>query len=79
MPEDIVFGPTDKGTLRPNMKLLQKKRNVFKPIKLPDFGWDITLLENMSPDNLIILFTLYYIPEIIDLIIEKTNEYMQKP
>jgi hypothetical protein len=79
MPEDIVFDPTDRGALRPNMKLLRKKRDSFKPIELPDFGWDIILLENVSPGNLIILFTLYYTPEIIDLIVEKTNEYVRKP
>jgi hypothetical protein len=78
MPEDIVFDPTDRGTLRPNTKPLQKKRDAFKPMELPDFGWDITLPENASSDDPIILFNLYYTPEIIDLIVEKTNDYMRK-
>jgi hypothetical protein len=33
------------------------------------------LLENVSPDNPITLFTLYYTPEIIELIVKKTNKY----
>jgi hypothetical protein len=79
MPEDIVFDPTDKGTLRPNTTLLQKKGDAFKPMELPDFDWDITLPENVSLDDSITLFILYYTLEIIDLIVEKTNEYMRKP
>jgi hypothetical protein len=39
----------------------------------------ITLLEYISPNDPIILFTLYYTPEIMDLIVEKTNEYTRKP
>jgi hypothetical protein len=37
MPEAIVFDPTDKGTLWPNTKLLLKRGDTFKLIKLPDF------------------------------------------
>jgi hypothetical protein len=48
-------------------------------MQLLDFDWKITLLENVSPDNPITLFTLYYMPEIIHLIVEKTNEYVRKP
>jgi hypothetical protein len=79
MPEDTIFDPTDKGILRPNTKPLQKKGDIFQPMQLPDFGWEITLLESASPDDPITLFTMYYIPEIIDLIVQKTNDYMQTP
>ena len=48
-------------------------------MELPDFGWDITLLENASPDDPITLFTMYYTLEIIDLIVENTNKYIQEP
>jgi nitric oxide reductase large subunit len=48
-------------------------------MQLPQFGWEITLPEDVSPDNPITLFTIYYTPEIIDLIVEKTNGYMRKP
>jgi hypothetical protein len=45
---------------------------------LPEFGWEITLPENASPDDPITLFTMYYTPKIIDLIVEKTNDYVRK-
>jgi hypothetical protein len=48
-------------------------------MQLPDWDWEITLPENASPDNPITLFTMYYTPEIIDLIVEKTNQYLRKP
>jgi hypothetical protein len=75
MPEDTVFDSTDKGTLRPNEDPIRKQGGTFKPIQLPNWGWEITLPENASPDDPITLFTMYYTPEIIDLIVEKTNKY----
>jgi hypothetical protein len=42
-------------------------------MKLPDFEPEIYLPNYMSPDNLIIIFTLYYTPEIIKQIIKSTN------
>ena len=79
MPEDTVFDSTDKGTLRPDAKPLRAKGDAFYPMKLPDFGWEITLPENASPDDPITLFTMYYTPEIMDMIVEKTNEYVRQP
>ena len=79
MPEDTVFDSTDKGTLRPNKDPLHKQGSTFKPIQLPQFDWEIDLLEDTSPDDPITLFTMYYIPEIIDLIVKKTNEYRREP
>jgi hypothetical protein len=79
MPEDTVFDFTNKGTLRPNSKPLRTKGDAFYPMKLPDFGWEITLPEHTSPNDPITLFTLYYTPEIMDLIVEKTNEYAREP
>ncbi len=38
MPKDTIFDSTDKGTLRPNAKLLRTKGDTFKPMELPDFG-----------------------------------------
>ncbi len=69
MPEDTVFDPTDKGALRPKAKLIRKKGDSFEPMQLPYFDWEINLPENFSPDDPITLFTLYYTPEIIDLIV----------
>jgi hypothetical protein len=79
MPEDTVFDPTDKGTLRPNSPPLRTKGDAFIPMKLPDFSWEITLPENTSPDDPITLFTLYYTPEIMDMIVKRTNEHARKP
>jgi hypothetical protein len=76
MPKDTVFNSTNKGTLRPNTKPIRKKGDVFKPIKLLNFAWEITLLENTSPDDSITLFIMYYTPEIIDIIVKKTNNYL---
>jgi len=38
MPEDTVFDPTNKGTLRPNAKPLRKKGDTYYPIDLLAFG-----------------------------------------
>ena len=79
MPEETIFDPTDKGTLRPNAKPLRKKGDAFFPMNLPDFSWEITLPEEVSIDDPITLFTMYYPPKIIDLIVEKTNQHIRKP
>ena len=75
MPDDTVFDSTDKGTLRPNEDPLRKQGSAFKPMQLPQFDWEINLSKYTSSNNPITLFTIYYIPEIIHLIITKTNEY----
>jgi hypothetical protein len=36
---------------------------------LPEFGWEIILPENVSFDDPIILFIMYYTPEIIDIMV----------
>jgi hypothetical protein len=48
-------------------------------MELPDFGWEITLLEDVSIDDPITLFTMYYSPKIMDILVNKTNEYRRKP
>jgi Transposase IS4 len=79
MLEDTVFDSTDKGTLRLDAKPLRVKGDAFYPMKLPDFDWEITLPKNTSPDDPITLFTMYYTPEIMDIIVEKTNDYIREP
>jgi hypothetical protein len=32
MPEDTIFDSTNKGTLRPNVKLILKQGDTFKPM-----------------------------------------------
>ncbi len=44
-------------------------------MNLPDFGQEITLLEDMSIDDPITLFTMYYPPRIMNIVIKKINEY----
>ena len=48
-------------------------------MQLSNWDWEINLPNNVSPDDLITLFTLYYTPEIVDLIVEKTNSYLREP
>ena len=79
MPEDTVFDSTDQGTLWPNEDPLGTKGDAFKPIQLPNWDREIILPENVSPDDPITLFTMYYTPEIIELIVKKTNEYPREP
>ena len=76
MLEHTIFHPTDKGTLRPNEDAIYKTEKAFKPIQLLDWDWEVMLLEDVSPDDPITLFTMYYTPEIIDLIVKKINEHM---
>lgn len=75
MPDNVEFDPTDKGTLRPNDKALTKKGDRFIPMKLPDFDHEIKLPNCASPEDPISLFTLYYTPEIIDWMVDKTNSH----
>jgi hypothetical protein len=79
MPELTVFDLTDKGTLRPDKAPLESKGDEFVPMKLPYFNLEINLPENTSPDDPIILFSIYYMPEIMDMIIKNTNNYARQP
>jgi hypothetical protein len=78
MPEDTKFDLTNKGTLRPYAPPLCNKGDTFKPMQLPNFDWEINLYKDTSPDDLIMLFIMYYTLQIIDLIVEKTNSYVRK-
>jgi hypothetical protein len=69
MSEGTVPDPTDRGTQRPNAPSLQSKGDNFIPIDCPDFEFKITLPINVSADDPITLFTLYYTPKIIELIV----------
>jgi hypothetical protein len=69
MPEDTVFDSINWGTLWPNAKPLRKKGDMFYPIDLPEFGWEIIFLENVSSDDPIILFIMYYTLEIMDIMV----------
>jgi hypothetical protein len=77
MLENTVPDPTDQRTQRLNAPPLQKKGDKFISLECPDFEAKITLLIDVSPDNPITLFTLYYTPEIIDQIVRHTNNAPQ--
>jgi hypothetical protein len=79
MPELTSFDTTDKGTLRPDEELLESAGDKFVLIKLPYFSWEIYFPEDVSLDDFITLFTIYYTPEIMDIIIKNTNNYARKP
>ena len=79
MPEFTVFDPTDKGTLRPDKEPLESIGEKFVPIKLSHFDWEIHLPEDISPDDPITLFTIYYTPEIMDMIVQNTNNHAREP
>jgi Transposase IS4 len=79
MPEDTIANTTDPGTYWPKAPALKTKSDHFEPMKLPDFEPEIHLPDHMSPDDPIIIFTLYYTPEIIEQIIESTNLNSRQP
>jgi hypothetical protein len=79
MPENTITNTTDPGICWPKVLVLKTKSDHFEPMKLPDFKPEIYLPDYMSPDNPIIIFILYYIPEIIEQIIESTNLNSRQP
>lgn len=44
MPEETIFDPTDRGTVRPNTKPLHKKGDGFYPMQLSHFRWESYVL-----------------------------------
>lgn len=79
MPEGTKFDSTDSGTLRPNAEPISSVGDAFNPMNLPHFYPEITLPDTASPDDPITLFDLYYPPEIIDQLVQRTNNYIRKP
>jgi hypothetical protein len=79
MRENIENDPTDSATKRPNSPLLKKSGSHFIPMELDDFGYEITLPDHVSPDDPISLFTLYYTPELVEKIVQYTNQYQREP
>jgi hypothetical protein len=79
MVELTVFDSTDKGTLRPDKEPLELTGDKFVLMKLPHFDWEIHLPENVSLNDPITLFTIYYTPEIMDMIVQNTNNHAREP
>jgi hypothetical protein len=76
MSEDIQNGPATK---QPNSASLRKAGSTFIPMEILGFWYPIHLPESASPDDPKSLFTLYYSPEIIDQIVDYTNECFREP
>jgi hypothetical protein len=75
MPKGVINDLTDKGTKRSNAKLIITTAHKFFLMYLPDFDFEIIFPDNVSPDNLISLFTMYYTLEIVKQIVQYTNDY----
>jgi hypothetical protein len=69
MSEGTVPDLMDRGTQRLNAFPLQSKEDKFILINCPDFEFEITLFMDVSADNPITFFTLYYTPKIIESIV----------
>jgi len=79
MLETTEADSTNLGTRIPNAAPLKTKGDSFEPIKLGDFGPEIRLPKNVSPNDPIALFTMYYSPEIMDYLVENTNLNLRQP
>jgi hypothetical protein len=69
MTKNIINDLINKGTKRLNTKPLLKARHKFILMVLLYFDFKITFLNNVSLDNLIFLFIIYYTPKIINIIV----------
>jgi hypothetical protein len=69
MSKGVINNPTDKGTKRPNAKPIITTAHKFFLMYLLDFDFEITLLNNVFPDDLISLFIMYYTLEIVEQIV----------
>ena len=78
MPKDTVFNPTDLGTLRPNEPPIPKAGAAFQPLETDDRPTHIHLPDGVTPLDLYSLFKLYYLLEIIERIVDATNQYTRK-
>jgi hypothetical protein len=56
---------TNPRICRPKITSLKTKNNYFKPMKLLEFVTEICFFNHISANDFIIIFILYYIPEII--------------
>ena len=65
MPEDIKYNLIDKRTLRPKAPLIINRGSYYEPMEISDLEVEICLLEHVSPNDPITIFTLYYSLEII--------------
>jgi hypothetical protein len=78
MTEGIIADTTDNGTLRPNATPITSHGTNFTPMVLPDFDLQISLPYHALHSNPFSIFALYYTPQIVDLIVQYTNQNPRK-
>lgn len=79
MPENTRADTTDSGTRRPDAPEISGQGTKFIPMKIPRRYFKIHLPEGVSPNDPISIFLLYYPPKIIDIIVQRTNEFNREP
>jgi hypothetical protein len=79
MQEHVQNDPTDAATKRPDSPPLKRAGSAFVPMNIPDFPYDIRLPADASYDDPISLFQLYYSLEIIQQLVDYTNNYIREP
>jgi hypothetical protein len=69
MPEGVINDLTNKGTKRLNAKPIITAAYEFFLMYLSDFDFEITFSDDVSLNDLISLFIMYYISEIVKQIV----------
>lgn len=77
--DNVENDPTDPATKRPNSPPLKSAGSEFIPMDIPEFGYEIHLPEDVSCDDPISIFDLYYSPEIMAQIVQYTNDVEREP
>ena len=75
----IQNDPIDPATKRPNSPPLESVGSEFIPVKIDDFEYTIQLPEDVSCDDPISIFDLYYSPRIIDQLVQYINQFVREP
>ena len=71
---DVQPDSTDKGTLRPKRKPLQKAGDNFIPMDVPEFTSRVMLPSGVTPLDALSIFSLFFPDQILDTIVESTNQ-----
>ena len=79
MSAHIQNDSTDPATKRPNSPPLESVGSEFIPVKIDDFEYIIQLPEDVSCDDPISIFDLYYSPRIIDQLVQYINQFVREP
>ena len=61
--------PTDTGTLRPDIALLENQGTQFQPLDCPLFDKKINLLTNTTPSDTLGIFILFFLVPIVKTIV----------